>query len=204
MGPDRAAAVKIPLGFGRISATVGDHIAHFYKGFRQRFGVLGPYVAEGLRRGDRCVVICTPEMGRQLCRWLEAGGLDAEGARREGLLVLHPGETTKEDMKALADRLERESLEGGYKFVRWAGDMAWGVEAEVSVFEMLRWEALYDQCSTGWQMCALCQFDLDQFGGDVVMNALRSHPLCIMGEVLVPNPLHIPPDALLQQLSEHP
>ncbi|MFQ5865500.1 MAG: hypothetical protein ACE5IW_09760 [bacterium] len=29
------------------------------------------------------------------------------------------------------------------------------------------------------------------FGGDVVMDALRTHPLCIMGQFLVPNPFHV-------------
>lgn len=195
--------MKIPLGFGGISVAIGDHIGHFYRGFHQRFSVLGPYVAEGLRRRDKCVVISSPEIAEQLRQWLESRGLDATGAGREGLLVLHPGEATKEEMKALAERIEAESLTAGHRFVRWAGDMAWGMAGKTSVSEMLRWEALYDQCSTGWQICALCQFDLTQFGGDVVMYALRSHPLCIMGQALVPNPLHIPPETLLAQLSEY-
>ena len=54
----------------------------------------------------------------------------------------------------------------------------------------------------GWPMIALCQFDLTRFAGDVVTDALRSHPLCIMGTVLVHNSLHEDPAQLLQELAE--
>ena len=194
--------MKVPLGFGGVIASIGAHIAHFYRGKEQSFDVLGPYIAEGISRGDRCVVISSPKDADQLCEWLTSKGLDAAGACAAGQLILHPGETTKEDMRALADRIEAESLNAGHKFVRWAGDGGWALAKRTSVPEMLSWEALYDDCSVGWQMIALCQFDLTQFGGDVVMDALRSHPLCIMGQVLVPNPFHVSPHTLLHELSE--
>jgi len=34
------------------------------------------------------------------------------------------------------------------------------------------------------------------------MDALRSHPLCVMGEVVVPNPFHTSPDELRDALTE--
>ena len=66
---------------------------------------------------------------------------------------------------------------------------------------MLRWEALYDDLSEDWDILALCQFDLTQFGGDVVMDALRSHPLVVMGNMVIDCPLHQDPKELLQELS---
>ena len=192
----------IPLGFGDVTASVGDHIGHFYRGSDQMFSVLGPYVAEGLRRGERCVVISSPDTADQLREWLKELGLNADDACKEGQLFLHPGLATQSDMRALVSRVEAESRDEGYKFVRWAGDAGWALAGKTSVCEMLRWEALYDKVSRDWQILALCQFDLTQFGGDVVMDALRSHPLCIMGDVLIPNPFHVSPDKLLQELSE--
>lgn len=199
---NRDNSMKVLLGFGGVTASIGDHIAHFYRGKEQRFDVLGSYIAEGFRRGDRCVLISSPEDADQLCELLTSNGLDAAGARASRQIILHPGEATKEDMRTLVDRIEAESLNAGYRFVRWAGDGGWALAKRTSVLEMLRWEALYDDCSVGWQMIALCQFDLTQFGGDVVMDALRSHPLCIMGQVLASNPFHVSPHALLQELSE--
>ena len=194
--------IRIPLGFGDVTSSVGDHIAHFYRGASQMFNVLGPYVAEGIRRGDKCVVISSPEVADQLLEWLESKGVDPETARKNGQLFLHAGETSQDARRALVDQVEKESLNAGYQFVRWAGDGSWALAGKTSVHEMLCWEALYDKVSADWNILALCQFDLMQFSGDVVMDALRSHPLCIMGDVLVPNPFHVSPDTLLKELTD--
>ena len=199
---DDVMKTTVPLGFGDATASVGDHIGHFYRGSDQRFSVLGPYVAEGLRRGERCVVISSPDTEDQLRAWLSEKGLSADDACKEGRLFLHPGLATQKDMRAMVSRIEAESRDEGYTFVRWAGDGGWALAGKTSVCEMLRWEALYDKVSGDWQILALCQFDLTQFGGDVVMDALRSHPLCIMGDVLIKNSFHVSPDKLLQELSE--
>jgi len=190
----------VPLGFGEVTATVGDHIAHFFQGADQRFSVLGPYVEKGLRRGERCVFISQPKVGYALCDWLTERGVDAEEARTTDRLFLDAGKDTKEDMKRLADRLDETARESGEQLVRWAGDGAWCLDRDLTVQEMLHWETLYDEYAEDWQMLALCQFDLTVFESDVIMDALRTHPYCVMGEVVVPNPFHESPEVVRQEL----
>jgi hypothetical protein len=197
----RDTADEIPLGFGRVDAAVGDHIAHFFRGNDQRFSVLGPYIETGLRRGDRCVFISRPVVGEQLCEWLTGRGVDTDSARSTGRLLLHPGEATEEDMKRLADRIDAKARDEDEPFVRWSGDGAWVLEQDITVCEMLRWEALYDKHSTDWRLLALCQFDLTVFESDVIMDALRTHPYCVMGEVVVPNPFHESPETVRDELT---
>jgi len=197
-----SAASAVPLGFGDVTAAVGDHIAHFFRGDDQRFSVLGPYIQAGLRRGDRCILISRPEEGEALCAWLDEQGADPEEARATGQLILHPGRDTEEDMKELADRIDAEARANEEPFVRWAGDGAWALDRDLTVCEMLRWEALYDKHTADWRMLALCQFDLSVFDSDMMMDALRTHPYCVMGDVVVPNPFHESPDAVRERLSE--
>ena len=191
----------VPLGFGGVEADVGDHIAHFFRGGERRFSVLGPYVEAGLRRGDRCVFISRPDVGAALCEWLAERGVDAAEARAADRLILDPGRDTEDDMKRLADRIDASVQEMDESFVRWAGDGEWCLEREITVEEMLRWEALYDEHASEWQLLALCQFDLAVFESDVIMDALRTHPYCVMGEVVVPNPFHEPPETVRQELA---
>jgi hypothetical protein len=124
------APSSIPLGFGDVTGTVGDHIAHFFRGPDQRFSVLGPYVETGLRRGDRCVFISDPDTGSGLCDWLRERDVDVEDARGAGRLVLHPGRDTEADMKELADRIDAEARDDEEPFVRWAGDGEWALDRE--------------------------------------------------------------------------
>ena len=65
---------------------------------------------------------------------------------------------------------------------------------------MLRWEALLDNAIEDSKIIALCQFDLTQFGANDLLEALRTHPLCIMGQILVPNPFHESSDVILEDL----
>lgn len=199
----KTTTTKIPLGFGDITASVGDHIGHFYKGAAQRFSVLGPFIGRGLQGSEQCVCISSPDVADELCQWLTSNGIDADAACASGQLILHPGEATSGDMRALADRIKARTLESGRPIVRWAGDGGWSMTCGHSVYEMLRWETLYDEWSVGWETVALCQFDLAAFSGDVVMDALRSHPICVVGDVVVTNPFHTAPETLTQELSAH-
>ncbi|WP_103029485.1 MEDS domain-containing protein [Salinibacter altiplanensis] len=191
----------IPLGVGGVEAAVSDHIAHFFRGEDQRFSVLGPYIETGLRRGDRCVFISQPEVGISLCDWLSERGMDVGSAREADRLILDPGRDTTGDMKRLADRIDASVDEMDDSFVRWSGDGEWCLARDITVEEMLRWEALYDEHSSQWRMLALCQFDLTTFESDVIMDALRTHPYCVMGDVVVPNPFHESPDAVREALT---
>lgn len=193
---------SVPLGFGGVTAFVGDHIAHFYRGSSQMLSVLGPYIAEGIRQGDKCIVISSPDVAKQLQEWLTSRGLDAHAACKSRQLFFYPGQPTSVAMQAFAEKVVDDASTNKYKIIRWAGDGGWALAGQITVREMLRWEALYDKISVNWPSIALCQFDLTQFGGDAVMDALRSHPLCIMGQLLVPNPFHVSPEALLQELNE--
>jgi hypothetical protein len=56
--------------------------------------------------------------------------------------------------------------------------------------EMNRFLPLYPQV-------ILCLYDLEQFGGDIVVNLLRTHPKVLMGGMVVENPYFQEPDELL-------
>lgn len=200
----KTSEADIPLGFGGVEASVGDHIAHFFRGDDQRFSVLGPFIERGLRRGDRCIFISRPETGHQLSEWLDDRGVDVSEALAEDRLLLHPGKATEDEMKAVADQLDATARAEEEPFVRWAGDAEWALEQDITVCEMLRWEALYDEHSADWRLLALCQFDLTTFESDVMMDALRTHPYCVMGDVVVPNPFHESPADVRRDLGECP
>ncbi len=68
------------------------------------FNVLGPHVAEGIRRGDKYVVISSPEVAEQLREWLKSKGVDPENAHKSGQLFSHAGEASQDDMRALVAR----------------------------------------------------------------------------------------------------
>ena len=47
-----------------------------------------------------------------------------------------------------------------------------------------------------------CTFDLTKFGGSIVMDILRTHPMVIIGGILQENPFFVPPDEFLREFRQ--
>ena len=45
-------------------------------------------------------------------------------------------------------------------------------------------------------------YDLAKFGGDIVVDIMRTHPMIIIGGILQENPFFVPPDEFLRKLRE--
>ena len=43
----------------------------------------------------------------------------------------------------------------------------------------------------------ICTYDLTKFGGEVVVDVMRTHPMIIIGGILQANPFFMPPDEFL-------
>lgn len=48
----------------------------------------------------------------------------------------------------------------------------------------------------------ICVYDLAKFGGDTVVDIMRTHPMIIIGGILQHNPFFIPPEEFLRELRE--
>ncbi len=58
-----------------------------------------------------------------------------------------------------------------------------------STEELMKWEPMYDlQFVPRFSLIALCQYDLRVFGGEVVLDALKTHPLCIVSKLISEKP----------------
>lgn len=180
----------IPLGFGRMLASGGGRIAHFYRDKGQMLSVLGPYVAEGLHRGDHCIVAADKASGDTLVRWLESRGVDVKSPSKFSLIVptFAHGAGRMQDQLDVA--LRRHPIPGS--FVRLAWDCGSMASQQSDATDVLSFLSFYEDLSTslGQDRLALSQLDLTSFRGDVVLDVLRVHGFCIMGEI----PLRCSPD----------
>ena len=54
-----------------------------------------------------------------------------------------------------------------------------------------------------WQRhedAVICTYNLARFGGDTVIDIMRTHPMVIIGGVLQQNPFYVPPGRFLLEL----
>ncbi len=180
----------IPLGFGRMLASGGGRIAHFYRDKGQMLNVLGPYVAEGMRRGDHCIVASDKTAGNTLVRWLKSRGLIAKSPGKLNLIVPTFTQGAGRIQAQLDVALKRHQRPGS--FVRLAWDCGSMASQQSDATDLLSFLSFYEDLSTslGQDRLALSQLDLTSCRGDVVLDLLRVHGFCIMGEI----PLRCSPD----------
>ncbi len=196
---------EVDLGFGDLTSRVGDHIGHFYRDLEEMIAVIVPYLRTGLEGEDRCLFICRREIGDKVLDALSAESITARTAIESGRLFVHQGKNSAADMVELFDRLIEESKQKGYGLIRNAGDMLWALQGMSSSEELMKWEAMYDQqVAPRFPFLALCQYDLRSVGGEVVLDALRTHPLCIVGELVHQNPFYTSPEEFLREIGSRP
>jgi hypothetical protein len=184
---------------GGLPATAGDHICAFYRGRAQRDEILMPFLSEGVRAGDKCMcLISAGEQGRIRSEVGESQGLlDLVDSRST---YLRTGTFVGEHMMEFWQQWARQVFElEGLTFGRAACEMSWAEELRSSpaLGELVSYEAKVNKVARNFPWVALCLYDLDLFGGDVVVPMLKTHPKVLFSGMLVENPYFVDPDEML-------
>ena len=189
---------QIDLGFGELFATSGDHIGHFYNSQENCKELLVPFLSKGLINGDKCVSICTKNSQQETLEALEENGLDVENALSSNQLIFSEGKTTPEEMREMLNECISE-IPKKFKLLRWSGDMTWSLEKMPTTETLMKWESA---CNIIQNPPALffCQYDLTKFLGSIIMDALKTHPLSIIGSSIHQNPFYQDPEEFLKEL----
>jgi hypothetical protein len=80
--------------------------------------------------------------------------------------------------------------------------MEWALVDLPGVDDLIEFETRVNYVVPKYEDAVICAYDLSKFRADVVMFALRTHPVVIIGGLLQENPFFVPPERLLQELRE--
>jgi len=191
------------LGFGGLHASQGDHIGHFYRTRAEWKELLVPYLVTGLKARHKCIALMNPGAWQEeLLNELTACGIDVEDALACDQLVLSEGKATPDELKlTLIDAIAQ--IPTKFSFLRWSGDMTWSVGKMPTTKALMEWESMCNIIESS-PVIFFCQYDLTKFSGSVVMDALKTHPLCVIGNTIHQNPYYEQPDVFLEKLRDRP
>ena len=192
---------RIRLGFGNLHVSTSDHIAHFYRRDEEWLELAAGFFQTGLQSGDKCVCVIRPGSREgALKQRLSDDGAPVEAALASGQFMLFEG---RDDPSLMQDELATvlADVPGRYPLLRWAGDMSWSLQQLPTSEKLMEWES---HCNTVENPPAvfLCQYDLRAFLGSVVMDAMRTHPLCVVGDAIHQNPYYQRPEEFLAEMSQ--
>jgi MEDS: MEthanogen/methylotroph, DcmR Sensory domain len=199
---EAAMPAPVTLGIPGLEMQAGDHVCAFYGG-ATRDDVLVPFLDGGLRAGDKCICVIEDPRSDPLVGLLEPLG-EASVERRQ-LELFDWGNTYLKDGGFAPDRMVRFWDDqvtaalggGGYQFVRVVGEMAWAAGGPPGTEELVAYESELNRFLPRYPQVILCLYDIRRFGGELVVDMLKTHPKVVLNGILVDNPYYLEPDEFL-------
>jgi hypothetical protein len=186
------------------------HVCAFFNTLEEQYRVLRPFIIEGFAEGAKACHLVDPQRREEHIRQLTEAGIEVSQAISAGQLEVRPwqdgplrGDHFDEDAwLALLEQLLQSGPEAGYVHTRYLAHMEWALVGPLDSDDLIEFETKLNYLTPNRDDPVICAYDLTRFGASVVMDALRTHPLVIIGGLLQENPFFIPPDQFLLELRE--
>jgi hypothetical protein len=202
---------KVVTPLSSAGSQLGEvrHICAFFNSDVEKYRVLLPFIKEGFECGDRAIHVVSPEQWSDHLKQLTEAGIDPGTAQRRGQLRLRTNvETYIRDGRFDQDRM-LEAFEqmasgpkGGFRLDRIVCQMDWAADSRAHVNDLVEFESRVNDVWRRHDDAVICVYDLAKFGGDTVVDMIRTHPIIVIGGVVQQNPFFVPPEEFLQQLRE--
>jgi hypothetical protein len=188
----------------------GMHICTFFRTSAEKYRVLMPFIQEGMEQGDRAFHIVNPSLRSEHSRRIAEAGIDAARAEDEGQMeiigwdeaYLRGGSFNHRAMLTLLPALLNDGRIRGFPITRFIADMAWVLNEPGALDRLLEYECGVNLALPKAGDIVICSYDLDKFGASIVIDALRTHPIVLIGGIVQRNPFYVPPEVLLKELNE--
>jgi hypothetical protein len=197
----------LDVGIPGLNMVPGDHVCALYMGVKERDAMLFPFVQAGLRSGDKCVCIVEEDTEAVRTGISDGAGIDAciESGQLELLTspATHqgcvPGQFTTGDMIRFFEDTVGTAMSGNYRFARIFGEMSWALRDLPGFDELSLFESEFNRYVQRYPQWGLCLYDLERFGGGILVDVLKTHPKILLGGLVLDNPHYLTPDEFLAQ-----
>lgn len=194
-----------PVAFAGARLEPYRHVCAFIDSTDEEYQLFDPFVREAVARGEKLSYIVNPverraymchfqQLGLDLPRLLEAGQVEL---RTWPETHLRGGRFDQDAMLALAEAGMRGSPR---QRIRMVSDMGWAVDHQSDA--LIAYEARANEIVAKYQHVVICVYDTAHFGGDIVIDVLRTHPMVLIGGMLYVNPFFVPPAQMLEELRQ--
>ena len=170
----------------------GDHIAWLYETEERHRAVLTPFLRQGLEGSEKVLYIVDSHTIETILGYLRDAGLNVEPYLASGQLTILTCDKTyiregifdPERMIAFLLAETERALAEGYTALRSSGEMTWALRGLPGSQRLIEYEARLNGFVPGSKCLLICQYNRWRFGSKVLLDALRTHPRSVVGNVL--------------------
>jgi PAS domain S-box-containing protein len=174
----------------------GAHWCLFYENDpAEQLPALVPYMQAGLSKNEQCIYVADDQTVEALSRRLIENGIDVGREIERGALKLwtrrewrQPGELSSSRKAAQVGQFIQTAFGSGFTGVRFAIEMTWALAPDINGAQMKHWEATLNTIFTPqFPGQIVCQYNRHRIDPQVLLSALYTHPLLIIGGETYPN-----------------
>lgn len=159
-----------------ISIAYGNHICTLYENDLGRVKWSVPFIRDGLRNGEGCLLVATKEVRDEILGHVSEVWDGVPGARKDGQLILSDGIPDGEAMCRFVEHSLVMATRAGMQSFRLLGDMSWCLALGMNYDDLLAYEMRYNhEVARRFPLVSVCQYDVRDFSGPAVLNALKCH-----------------------------
>lgn len=184
------------------------HVCAFFANDEEEYRVLLPFIQEGLSGGDRAIHVVNPGQRQKHLQRLAAEGIDTTAKQSSGQLqvqantdvYLRDGHFDQDRMLAAFEEIAKtgRTVEG-FSLSRIVCRMDWAAGDPSRIGNVIEFESRVNDVWSRFDDVVICTYHLSQFGGDAVIDIMRTHPLVLIGAQLQQNPFYTRTDEFLRE-----
>jgi len=178
------------------------HACAFVRAPEEERSVIDPFLAEGMRLGEKACYIVDPAQRADHEARLTASAPSADllDVTTWSDAHLKGGTFDPDRMSADLDVMMRDHAATGRPPMRIVGQMGWVFSSPPGIEQLVAYEASVNEVLNRGKTPTVCVYDVRRLSGSMMMDLLRAHPLTVMNGVLHENPFYTPAAQLLQEL----
>jgi MEDS: MEthanogen/methylotroph, DcmR Sensory domain len=199
-----------PIHFGGSQLAETRHVCGFFNSDEEEYRVLLPFIKGGFECGDKAVHVVNPEQREDHLQRLAAVGIDTTATQQSGQFelrtnteaYLRDGRFDQDRMLRVFEQAASGNAKGPFPLSRIVCRMDWVVDRGSYLDDVVEFESRVNDVWNRHDDAVICTYRLGKFGGDAVIDILRTHPMVIIGGILQQNPFFVPPQEFLQEIRE--
>jgi hypothetical protein len=204
----KKVATPIPFAGSELGET--RHVCAFFNSNDEAYRVLLPFIKDGFACGDKAIHVVNPDQRQGHLQRLAAEGIDPTAAQQRGQFelrtnaetYLRDGRFDQDRMLEAFEQLTSGNAKGGFPLSRIVCHMDWAAADHSYIEDLIEFESRVNNLWCHQDDAVICVYDLAKFGGDTVIDMMRTHPMIIIGGILQQNPFYVPPEEFLVEYRE--
>jgi hypothetical protein len=194
----------VSLGIDDLEVKAGDHLCGLYAGERERDELIVPFLRAGLRAGNKCICVVdgtepaelVAKLGPDVAASGQAIGNQLDVIRASDIYLRAGAFSAAETIASWKAAMSEVMYDSRFDLVR--AVESWSLRDVVpDRNELLVLESEMNRFLPLFPQVIVCLYDLERFGGGIVVDLLKTHSLLLIGGTIVENPYCMTPDEVL-------